>query len=61
MNSTCFICHRPLKDPKSVERGMVVMERDGKQSSSMNERDVLRFFATPGTVVRRLGKTVFKA
>lgn len=46
---------------KSVERGMVVMERDGKQSSSMNERDVLRFFATPGTVVRRLGKTVFKA
>ena len=34
MNSTCFICHRPLKDPKSVERGM------GDVCASHNAKDL---------------------
>ena len=34
MQTTCFICHRPLRDPKSVERGM------GDVCASHNAKDL---------------------
>lgn len=54
-STICRRCHRPLKDPKSIERGMgeICAKKEGGQTSIMPEDKDVRMIPFEGDVVVR--------